>query len=283
MATDDKSSNPQSQILTSLWNGLSPHLIAKFYPLKRLTDGSGWEQSRDQRKLSDTYTIDDGFEVHAPITDGTSEMSMAWSSPFEGSGAESKAPMITAMLQSGSLAPILNAVGNNQFLAGIASNLGLDLKGGTLTAAEALLKSAGRTGITKLNSTQIFTGNSPVKLSLTLHFRALVNPITEVRDPILQLEEWALPQLLATNSLLAGSLKYGDKQGIMETLLPSLAPQIIGMKYGDSTYEPMVISSISKPFTNPRSEKGVIVSQSIQISLETLTSIDRRDARNIYR
>jgi hypothetical protein len=51
-------------------------------------------------------------------------------------------------------------------------------------AIELLRNAAGRTGITKLNSTQIFSGMPPVKFSFTAHFRALTDPQSEVRDPI---------------------------------------------------------------------------------------------------
>lgn len=275
MATTEKRSNAsESKILSSHWSGLSEHLIARIYPLKKMADGSGWTQSRDTREVSasDRYTIDDGFEVHAPITDGTSEMTLSWNSPFENAGAESKAPALTAMLQSGSLTPMLQAV---------AEKLGYDTAG--TTAAGMLEKAAGRTGITKLNSTQIFTGMPPLKLSLTLHFRAVKDPIAEVRDPIAQLQKWAVPQLLSSEGLLSGGIKGAGKKDFIETIFPSVAPQVLGMRYGDRTYEPMVIESISEPFTNPRSDKGVLVQQSIQITLTTLTALDRRDIDRIYR
>ena len=274
MATTEKRSNAsESKILSSLWNGLSPVLIARFYPLKKMPDGSGWEQSRDKSEVSasDRYSIDDGVEVHAPITDGTSEMTLSWNSPFEGAGAESKAPALTAMLQSGTLTPMLQA---------IAQELGYDAAG---TAAAGMLeKAAGRTGITKLNSTQIFSGMPPLKLSMTLHFRALVDPIAEVRAPIAQLQKWAVPQLLSADGLIAGGIKGAGKKDFIETIFPSIAPQIIGMRFGDRTYEPMVIESISEPFTSPRSDKGVLVQQSIQITLSTLNALDRRDIDRIY-
>lgn len=277
MATfnDRRSSAPESKILTSLWDGLSPHLIAKFYPVKKMQDGSGWVQSLDNRHViseSEKYVVDDGFEVHCPITDGTTEMTLGWTSPFENSGAESKAPTLSAMLQSGSLSPALLALGKG---------FGHDLTGSS--AAVMLEKSSGRTGITKLNSTQVFSGMPPVKMSMTLHFRALKDPVKEVREPLLMLKQWALPQMLASDGLIAAGLKNGAQQGLIETVFPSLTPQIIGMKYGDMTYEPMVIESISEPFTNPRSSDGVMLSCSVQVTLATLTALDRRDIQKIYR
>ena len=113
MAITKNSSNAStSKILSSQWGGLSQHLIARFYPLKKLAEGSGWTQSRDKREIStaDRYIIDDGFEVHAPITDGASEMTLSWDSPFENSGSFNFAATLTRMLQSGMVTPMVQAV-----------------------------------------------------------------------------------------------------------------------------------------------------------------------------
>ena len=263
-------------VLSSDWTGLSPHLLARFYPVRKLSDGSGWEQGRKKDGGADQYIADDAIEVHAPMTDGTSEMTLNWQSPFENAGAESKAPALSAMLQSGSLTSILQGIGS----AGVASDMMTEL---AQKSAEMTRKLEGRTGITKLNSTQIFSGMPPIKLSFTLHFRAFKDPIKEVREPILKLKEWALPQALAADGLIAGGIKNAGNQGVFDILFPSLTPQIVGMSYGDMTYLPLVIESVSEPITNPRSEKGVMTACSVQITLATLTALDRADIRNIYR
>ncbi|CAG9163856.1 hypothetical protein [Cupriavidus pinatubonensis] len=261
----------ESRILSSLWTGLNPALLARFYPLKRLPSGNGWEQSRDVREVSsaEKFTVDDGYEVHCPITDGNSEMTLNWQSPFENTGPDSKAPALSGMLQSGSL----NA--NLQAMVGAGGGEQSDV------LAE-LQRAAGRTGITKLNSTQIFSGMPPVKLSMTLHFRALINPVAEVQAPIAQLKEWALPQFLADDGVIATAVKNSGKGGLSQTIFPSMAPQIVGLRYGDLTYEPLVIESVSEPITNPRSSDGVAVSCAVQVTLATLTALDRRDVQRIY-
>ncbi|MDF0506598.1 hypothetical protein POK33_38250 [Burkholderia cenocepacia] len=261
------------RILSSDWTGLNPALLAKFYALKRDAAGTGWEQSFDVRELSakDKFSVYDGWEVWAPITDGTSEMTLNWHSPFEGAGAESKAPTISSMLQSGSLAPTIQALGEKAGAGDKASQ-----------AVNALSSAQGRVGITKLNSTQVFQGMPPVKLSITAHFRALIDPVSEVQIPISQLQQWAVPQYLADDGVIANAVKNGADQSILETVFPSLAPQIIGMKYGDRTYEPLVIESISEPITNPRSIDGVSISCSVTMTLATLTAIDRRDIQRMH-
>lgn len=276
---DRRSSTGESTILSSIWDGLSPHLIARFYPLKKMADGSGWGQSRDKQHVisaADNYVVDDGVEVWCPITDGTSEITLGWHSPFEGMGAESKIPALSAQLQSGVLSSTVQSM-----LGGV----GLLNQDGTskIGSVDFLKQANGRTSASKLNSTQVFSGMPPVKMSMTCHFRALKDPIREVRDPIQQLKGWALPQYLADEGLIAGALNHGGSRSPVETIFPSMAPSVLGMKYGDATYSPVVIESISEPFTNPRSEKGVMLSCSVTLTLATLTALDRRDVQKMYR
>lgn len=264
-------------VLGSDWTGLSPHLIARFYPVRKLSDGSGWEQGRKKDgTTADQYVADDTIEVHAPMTEGTSEMTLNWSSPFENAGAESKAPALSAMLQSGTLTSILQGVANGGVMPETFGKL-------SSQASDMSRKLEGKTGITKLNSTQIFSGMPPVKLTFTLHFRALKDEIKEVRDPILKLEEWSVSQRLSSDGLVAGGLKNGLSQNVFDTIFPSETPQVIGIRYGDQTFLPMVIESVGKPITNPRSERGVMTSCSVQITVATLTALDRGDIRNMYR
>lgn len=270
-------SSPQAasaKILSSKWDGLNPKLLAKFYPVKRSDNGTDWVQSFDTRTLSaaDNFAVDDGYEVWAPITDGSQEMALSWTSPFEGTGAESKVPTISAMLQSGQLTPeMTDILSRMPGGSAVASNVGKVLRDAT-----------GRAGITKLNSTQVFSGMPPVKFSFTAHFRALSDPDTEVRQPVTQLEQWAVPQYLANEGVVAGALKNGLKNVGLETIYPSVAPQLLAMKYGDQTILPIVIESISKPITVPRSSQGEALNVAVQLTVATLTAIDRRDISGYY-
>jgi hypothetical protein len=264
-----------SRILSSDWGGLSSRLIAVFYPLKRVEGGDGWTQSRDVRTLSadDSYQVDDGYEVHCPITDANFEMSFNWTSPFEGAGAESKAPTLSAMLQSGQLTKTVQA---------FIDTLGGADKASAQSALSTINESTGRTGMTKLNSTQTFTGMPPAKVTATLHFRAVKDALAEVRDPILMLEQWAVPQLLASESVLGNAARTQGSNGVVQTIYPSVVPQILGMRYGDQVLGPVVIESIGRPISNPRTVEGVMTSCSVQVSISTLAALDRRDIRAMY-
>ncbi|MFJ3057158.1 hypothetical protein [Herbaspirillum sp. NPDC087042] len=248
-------------------------LIAKFYPVKRM-ESDKWGPSRGTRNISaaDKFVVDDGFEVHCPISDGNQHMSFNWTSPFEGAGAESKIPTISALLQSGSLNSFVQSLGGGKIGDGQSS-----------ATSGALAAAFGRTGITKLNSTQVFNGMPPVKFQVTLHFRALLDPFEEVEQPIQQLLEWASPQYLANDGLLVSALKNGLSAGVINTVFPSLSPQVIAMEYAGKVYSPLVIDDVNKPLTGPIYSDGSLVNTSIQLTMSTLTAIDRRDIRDLYR
>lgn len=269
-------SHNDPNVLSSDWTGLSNALLASIYPVRKMADGSGWEVGRKtDSTISDQYVADGSLVVRAPMSDGTSELTLNWTSPFENAGAESMVGTLSAMLQSGTLTSILQGVGG----AGVMPDAMSDL---AKKSAELSRKIEGKTGITKLNSTQIFSGMPPGRVIFTLHFRAIRDAIREVREPILKLKEWSLSQYLAPDGFLAGAAKNGTSQNVFDTIFPSLTPQIVGLKYGDMTFQPMVIESVSEPITNPRSEAGVMTACSVQITMSTLAALDRADMRRIY-
>ncbi|MEN9865418.1 MAG: hypothetical protein RL748_1008 [Pseudomonadota bacterium] len=262
-----------TQVLGSQWGSLNAHLIARFFPVKRKDQGTGWEQdSRRAVSVAQGYQVDNGLEVHAPISDGNLDMTLNWHSPFEGAGADAKAPALSAQLQSGALTPILQAF---QGLFGVSNS-----NPAALSANDFLESAFGRTGITKLNSTQVFNGMPAVRFSVTAHFRAFENAIDEVQAPIRALENWAVPQFLSEKGLIAGAISSTAK-GI-ETLFPSKSPQLIGMRYADMLLMPLVIERVSRPFTGPRTDNGKLAACSVQLDLATLAAFDQRDIARMY-
>lgn len=244
-------------VLSSLWDGLSPHLIASFY-----------EVDKDGKRIEGADNV-----VKAPLLDGANlSISLNWQSPFESAGPESKAPTLFAMLQSGALQPVVNAV-----LSGKGQ------ENAQQKSTDFLKQFEGRTGITKLNSTQIFSGMPPVKFSITLLFRAWLDPASEVQRPFNQLMQWALPvQLSKDGSILANIAKYaqGDASGL-DALLPSKAPTMIAMQYKGDLFAPLVIESIEHPISSPVDSNGDYVELAVPVTLATLTAIDRSDWANL--
>lgn len=210
------------------------------------------------------------------------EISLNWQSAFEHSGPENRAPTLLAMLQSGAFYPLIDALfgggseGGGSRAADIAARA-------QQRSNEFIKQFEGRTGITKLNSTQVFNGMPPVKFQITALFRAWRDPLTEVEEPFDKLMEWALPVKLSPDgSVLARSINSArsDDAGFIEALVPSIAPVTIAMKYKGRIYSPLVIESISQPISSPVDVMGRYVEMPVQMTLGTLTAIDRDDWSN---
>lgn len=258
---------------TSSWDGLSPHLLAEFYPVKAQQEGEKRIFVRDEAA---------GKSVIAPLLDGAEmEYTLDWQSPFEQMGTEAKAPALTAMLQSGVI---------SQAYAGfMSSSLGEQAaeQVNTEGVGDKLKELEGRTGITKLNSTQTFSGMSPIKCTMKLLFRAYHNAKTEVNDPIQQLIEWAVPKKLSEDSTLVIMAKLAgngstNANQYLDALLPSFAPQMIAMRYKGRLYSPMVIESISDPITSPTTSSGHYASAEVSMTLSSVQAWDKADIAKIY-
>src|SRR5258706_6103383 len=209
---------PMTPILSSKWDGLSPHLIATFYEVER----GGADKQSWVRAGKDAA---DSVVVKAPLTEASLEMTLNWQSPFESAGADRGVPTLSAMLQSGALQPFVNPSGK---------------------VSDTIGKFEGRTGITKLNSNQVFSGMPPVKIHVAALLRAWSDPAAEVEAPFEQLMRWALPLKLASGGAIL-SLLDGVKQvaagkslhdAAAQALLPSLAPPKIAMHYQGRPFSP---------------------------------------------
>ena len=143
--------------LGSDWGNLSPLLLARVFVC-------------DSKGVADMTEF---AGVYGAMTEGAVSIQQNWQSPFENTGPETKAPALAGMLQSGSLVPVLNALqAISPFKDGAISD--------ALNASSDKLKTVmrdleGRTGITKLNSRQVFSGMPPVKFNATIRFRALAD------------------------------------------------------------------------------------------------------------
>lgn len=250
------------EILRSDWGSLSEFLQAKLYPVERAGDSTRWRPVRD------------AAQIWAPITDSNLETTLQWNSPFEAIGAANKLPLISGLLQSGGLQSALSAiasivpdeVGNS--LQDLNSSLSKQSASATLRSLE------NSAGITKLNSTQIFSGMQPLKFTMTMHFRAWSDPAVEVSKPIDELMRWLLPQELANIGFLE-SLASG--QNLVRALFPSKIPRILGFSYGGMSILPVVVESIGQPITAPRDALGRRVQVALPMVVATLAAIDQQD------
>lgn len=252
------------------WQGLSNQLIARFYAVKAVGNGE------NRRYLQD---LSQGLPVHAPILEGAEiEYQFNWQSPFEQMGTEAKAPALSAMLQSGAISDVYSA-----FMARFSGD-NAAASGGDKSAVGSTLKELeGRTGITKLNSTQTFAGMPPVKCSLKLLFRAYQNPQLEVMNPITQLIKWAMPIELSQNGAIVNLLDPNNEKNFIDALMPSKAPTLIAMEYKGRIYKPMVIEAISDPITSPTTRDGSYAKAEVSLTLASLSAWDRADIAQIYK
>lgn len=244
------------QVLSSEWIGLSPFLIAQFVAVIKDENGI-WKQDNKSEIVA------------APLTEASLEVSLNWQSPFEQSGAESKFPSFMALLQSGQLEQIAKS-----FMAELGSSE-------PSSNTKFLEQFEGRTGITRLNSTQVFSGMPPIKITVSALFRAWKNPKLEVESPFDKLMEWSLPSFPDRSSDMPFIARLATTQknieGFLDALLPSKAPQKIAMTYKNRTYCPLVIESISMPLNSAINKKGEYVELLVPLSLASLSAIDKTD------
>lgn len=255
--------------LGSKWGSLSDRLLADIYPVGR--DGLA------QLDASSNIT-----HVVAPPTDANIELVGNWLSPFEGGGLGSKFPTLMAYLQSGALEAFAtaNVVTSALGIGDADGKLDSLLKSGVDKLQSFSQSAAGRSSMTKLNSTQVFTGSPPVKIPLTLHFRAFDNPQDEVEKPIAQLAEWMLAQKLSeTSAIVAAADNSTSGKGIVAAFMPSLAPQMVALSFGGYLFSPMVIESMAHPITGPRGSSGAMLHVSVAITFSTVTALDAEDWR----
>lgn len=268
--TGAASLNPAGTI-GSLWDGLSPHLVASIY-----------EVDHKGNRIGDVV-------LKTAFSDDTNlELSLNWQSPFESAGPESKAPALMAMIQSGALQPILES-GAKVVEVAIGNGAADKMRGASIAVDEA----RGRTGITKLNSTQVFSGMPPVKITAQLLLRAWRDPEVEVEQPLDQLMVWALPKRLAPEGTMLtaaidvamiGYETYKGERSIenaasdaLNAALPSESPTMLAISYKGRTYAPLVIESVGVPLGSPVDKLGRFVQLILPVTFSTLTAIDGAD------
>ena len=232
-------------------DGLSEHLIASF-----------WQTKHNGERVNDAQGNPE--TVFAPLTESSFDVALGWQSPFEGSGTDKATPALSAMLQSGALQPFLGEGKIKNFVS----------------------QFEGRTGVTKLNSTQVFSGMAPVKIQVTALFRAWSDPVSEVEEPFDKLMSWALPVELANDGILLsraiGAIKDGD-WNTARMYMPSLAPYLVCMQYKRRLYKNLVIENIQFPMGSPVDRNGRYVELLVPMTLCTLTALDRNDWSNVWR
>lgn len=265
----------QHEILSSHWPNLNQNLIARFFRC-----------DKEGKQLP-------GAEVHAPLSAGAIEIRGDWESAFE----SSRRSLTGTLLQVG-----LGVAGVGQTFLGKKTNQGTvqttqddsegsfwqrlktEAAGFATATANKLGDAEGRTGMTKLTSTRIYAGSSPVNWAVSAHFRAFSDAGREVEDPVAALASWVLSEELAVGSrFVAGARAASNGDGWAKVLFPSLAPPLIGITFSGKFLAPMVIDSISYDTCGPKDRRGRMLSAEVKLNLSSWTAMDARDWENSRR
>lgn len=254
-----------SNDLGSNWGSLSPLLLARVF----VCDSKGVADIKEYQG------------VYGAMEEGSFEATFNWQSPFENMGPETKAPALTAMLQSGSLVPVLNAL--QAVNPAPDSKIGSMIDAGADKLKAAVKELEGRTGMTKLNSRQVFSGMPPVRVNFSMVFRAISDAATEVEAPLQRLLEWVFPQELAEEGILSEVVQTArDVDSFIKALFPSKTPRLLGLTYAGRTWSPMVVESISYPLSGPKDAMGNFTDLTVQVNMATLTALDRPDIKRFF-
>lgn len=213
------------------------------------------------------------YTVRCILEDGEFALENQYSSPFEDSNPEGRMPSLMALAQTGQgLTAAFDILQN----LGMSKAMLDELKGSKLAETVEGLK--GKTSFTKINSQQIFTSSSGVKISGTLVFSAWADAKTEVEDAIQKLQEWATPVYLSDKSLVQNM----SEKISLDSLFSSVVPPMVWLSYGGKTYRPLVIESFSAPITAPMNANGDRITVKCQISLLSLKAWDKNNIIALY-
>lgn len=173
-------------------------------------------------------TGDEGATVVGIIGEGSSrELTSLWESPFENDTAGSFFSKVGGMVQAGAL----EGIGVEQ----------------------------GTTSKSTLNTTQVWSGTTPLNFDLVLEFYAIADPATEVQAAVAALEQAASPEL---NELAP----VGRTPGVVSL---NAGRQII--------YPECVITVVSKQLDGPISREGYPLQAQVTLQVQTLTTVNKSD------
>lgn len=200
-------------------------------------------------------------EVVGIITDISESLSSSWANKFEQDNIDDKTPW-SAMLQAGSM--------------------------GQITDSDIIEAFKGRTHYTKAQTKQIWTGTSPLNISLTLSFVAFRNGANEVDRAISFLQQMTSPIL--KESLIdsyknvynetINSIRSGVKpdSATLDTILGYI-PNNITLSMFENVYvtEYILMNVDVSDSSILRTKEGDRVAQSVSLSFESVQSLNKED------
>lgn len=253
------------------------------------TDGGVWGQAGLNRNLLakiepvDNQHLEkkDTRVVFGLFENAEFSLENQYSTPFENSNPEGRMPNLMGMIQSGQI--VMQA---GEFLNAGSPEVENPNEAKIPQAKEGLLDNLvgqlselqGRSSFTKLNSEQIYTSSSSVRISATLILSAWRNAKIEVENALQALQEWTAPVALSENGLLVNAVQEKSLKG----LFPSVIPVSVNLSYGNKLYTDLVIESLSAPMTAPMNANGDRIAVKVQINFLSRQAWDRSDVQALY-
>ncbi len=197
-----------------------------------------------------------GEPIYFLFVDGDMSIESQWQTPFESSNPENKLPSLMAGLQSGTF---------SDAFVGITKSLGLDKLGES--GAEMMRGLEGKSNFTKVNSTQIYLSSAPTRMSLNLALLAYKDAKLEVEQPLLKLQQLAMPKILGDSLIKEGEF------------FSSTIPPFVAITFANKTYKPFTVESVSAPIGGATDAMGNRLSATISVTVASRTAMDARDAK----
>lgn len=135
----------------------------------------------------------------------------------------------------------------------------------------------GTTSVTTFSTTQVWSGNNPIKFNLILDFFAWDNAAEQVMTPLQWLEEFSSPQVNGVSPFAAGNVGSSG-----ENVLGRI-PQRVSINIGRRVIVPeCVIESTSAPLDGERDVKGNLLRAQATLDVQTLVMLNRSDISKVW-
>lgn len=125
--------------------------------------------------------------------------------------------------------------------------------------------------VTTFSSTQVWSGNTPLKFNLALEFFAWDNAAKQVMHPLQLLEEFASPQVNGWNPFSPETLG-GQSSGLGSGRIPMRVVLNIGRRM---IIPECVIENVSTPIDKEKDKDGSLIRATVTLDVQTLTMMNR--------
>lgn len=140
-----------------------------------------------------------------------------------------------------------------------------DTPGSMFSKAGGLVQiGTGSTSQSTLNTTQVWSGTTPITFNLTLELYAVANAYQEVQAAVVELEKAISPELNQATPM-------------------GRTPQTVALNAGRQIiYPECVITNVSRQLDGPISQDGYPLRGSVTITLQTITTINQSDIADTF-